>query len=236
MPGSRPPRGEPCSISCSAFDRLDQLRRKLQDPPKAKHVRDEVVGKHRQPPDVVRTVLTPARVRSAAASCARLRNGTFEIGIGRAVGEAAPPRKRRDQRDRGILRRSRRLREKRSSELPARQGGRRGRAARRRTAPSARARGSWPVTVAASSPGSRPGRARARVHGPLSQSAGASHRPRSCRSLSNPGCVPQRREPAGAEVDRIQRQPERHQFVPLPLARLRIRVSWGLASVTGRRE
>ena len=88
--------GEPCSSRKPASMRPDQTLVELEHAVEPQDVGDKVVGEQRQAVRCPRPARCPARWRSAAAICARLKNGTG----GAVVGGDVAPRGPRGQRAR----------------------------------------------------------------------------------------------------------------------------------------
>ena len=194
--GSRPPRASRARSAPPRSIRATRPASKLEDAVEPQHVRDEVVGEQRQAVRGRARARCPTSARSAAAICARLKNGTGDAVVGRDVAPGRPAGERSAQALGGAVARA----------------GEREEASRRTRSPSSRRwRAKWPIN---SCPGSWPsdcGDLLARDCAQLGR------RPRPVRAqprldrpeAGQPGRLAQRREPAGAEVDRVQLQRER---------------------------
>ena len=165
----------------------------------------EVVGEHRQPFEVGE-LGDPGTVQVGGGDLRALEEWDLELAVAGDVGEALPVAERRSTS--ATARAAGSARPSASNDPPyvGARYARRGRAATRRTAPISSCSRSWPSTPASSAGlDRRPARSPSTARGlePLADPG------RDREVAGRPGALSQRREPARAEVDRIERQPER---------------------------
>ena len=190
-----------------ALDPLEQRGVVIEEAVEAQHVRDEVVGEHRQPIEVVERRHAGAG-EVGGRDLRALEERHREAVVDRGVGERVPAGQRLDERDgraAGGVGDRREPAVVVGADVPAEVVQR-----ARRTAPSAR--GPGPGRACRRPRRCRSAESSSALHGPWS--ANRSRTPVRDREVSRPAlALAERREPARAEVDRVERQPERRQLL-----------------------